>query len=252
MKICEITDIIEKVAPKNTAFDFDNVGLLVGDGGNECTGVLVTVDVTYEAMTAAKKMGANLIIAHHPVIFTPIKCLIPSDYLSDIITDAYSSGISIYAAHTNMDCSSDNMAVRLLKVLGARNISPLFANGLGAVGNIEETTLNGLQDKVAAVLQDNRTFTVGNGSDKVRRVAVVNGGGADSETIAAARSAGADVFVSGDIKHHILLMAKESGIKLLSVGHYASEKCFNDIVYDILQCHIDTTIDKYYEGNPYN
>lgn len=252
MKICEITDIIEKAAPKNTAFDFDNVGLLVGDGNVECTGVLTTVDVTYKALAAAKAKDANLIIAHHPVIFTPIKCLIADDYLSDIIAEAYSSGISIYAAHTNIDCYSDNMAARLLGDLGAKHIAPLFANGLGAVGDIEETTLCGLQDTVAAVLQDNRTFTVGNCQDKIKRVAAVNGGGADSDTIDAARRAGADVFISGEIKHHILLMAKESGIKLLSVGHYASEKCFNDIVYDILQCHIDTTIDKYYEGNPYN
>jgi Uncharacterized conserved protein len=102
-------------------------------------------------------------------------------------------------------------------------------------------------------LDDNRTFFVGNPDREIRRIAEINGAGCDTETLTAALLQGADAFISADIKHHNMLRAKECGLALISVGHYASEKAFIDIVYDSIKCHFDTNkIYKHFEGNPYN
>ena len=81
---------------------------------------------------------------------------------------------------------------------------------------------------------------------------MVNGSGGDDECFSKAKQV-SDLYVSSEFRHHILLEAKETNYALMSVGHYASEKSFNDIVYDILKCHFDTLkLVKYYEGNPFN
>ncbi len=251
MKIKEITDIIEGYAPLATALEYDNVGLLVGSNDKECTGILVCVDVTRRALAAAKENGCNLIISHHPIIFTPMKRFLSDDYQAALIADAFTAGIALYAAHTNIDRIEKNMSYRLLTELGAKNVTQ-FYDGLGAVGELEKIKLADLEKKVKTLLSDDNVFTVGEKNKIVSRVAEINGAGADNEAIAEARRQGVDLFISGDLKHHIMLEACETGLALMSVGHYASEKSFVSIISDSIKCHFDTTIIDYYEGNPYN
>lgn len=251
MKIKEIISEIERIAPLDTALSYDNPGLLVGDAEKECTGVLLTVDATYGALKEAEKYGCNLVLSHHPIIFTPRKSFLKKDYKCDVIASAYVSGTAIYAAHTNIDAYKDNMAVRTLKAIGAKNVTTLFENGFGAQGDVDEKFFE-IKEKVSRLLKDGTVFTVGDENKTIRRVAMINGAGGDDECFCRAREV-ADLYISGEFKHHILLEAKETGYALMSVGHYASEMCFNDILDDILKCHFDTlkTV-KYYEGNPFN
>lgn len=252
MKINEITAVIEKYAPKETAMEYDNVGLLVGGDDDECNGVLVCVDVTRGALEKAKATGCNLIVSHHPIIFAPMKSFLSDDYRAAVITEAFSNNIAVYAAHTNADRMNGNMSYTLLEKLGAKNVVA-FMDGFGAVGDLNGITLKLLERQVADILDDNRVFSVGDKNKKIFRIAEINGAGADNDAIALARKTGVGLFIAADLKHHIMLEAKETDLCLMSVGHYASEKCFNDIVYDILKCHFDTlNIIEYNEGNPYN
>lgn len=252
MKVKDIADIIEGFAPKDTALDYDNVGLLVGSAENELSGIVICVDLTAAALEAAKKTGANLIITHHPVIFTPLKAVTSDDYLADLIARAYVDGIAVYCAHTNVDRCYDNMAIRLFKELSASNVTP-FIGGFGAIGEIKPMTLSALTEKVASLLEDNRAYSTGDENRLVKRIAEINGAGCDNEAVNAAILKGVDVFISADIKHHNMMQANAAGLSLISVGHYASEKAFIDIIYDSLQCHVDTLkIYKHFEGNPYN
>ena len=103
------------------------------------------------------------------------------------------------------------------------------------------------------LLCDDTIFTVGDENKKIKKVAMINGAGGDDECFSRAREVGADLYISGEFKHHILLEAKETNYALMSVGHYASEMCFNDVLNEILKCHFDIIkIVKYYEGNPFN
>lgn len=252
MKIKEIIAEIERVAPLDTALPYDNPGLIVGDDEKECTGVLLTVDATYGALKEAENNGCNLIISHHPIIFTPRKSFLTKDYKCEVIASAYVSGTAIYAAHTNIDGFHDNMAVRTLKAIGAKNVTTLFDNGFGAQGDVD-MKFSEIKEKVKKLLCDDTIFTVGDENKKIKKVAMINGAGGDDECFSRAREVGADLYISGEFKHHILLEANETNYALMSVGHYASEMCFNDVLNDILQCHFDTIkIVKYYEGNPFN
>ncbi len=252
MKISEIITAIEKVAPLDTAMPYDNPGLLVGNGDEECTGVLLTVDLTDRALQEAEENGCNLIITHHPIIFTPRKNFLTKDYKCDLIASAYILSIAVYSAHTNIDAYHDNMAVRTLHALGAKNVTTLFENGIGAVGDVDMKFFE-IKEGIKYLLDDATVFTVGDENKTIRKVAMVNGAGGDDECFARAREVGADLFVSSEFKHHVLLEANETNYALMSVGHYASERCFNDILFDILDCHSDTlNIVKYFEGNPFN
>ena len=252
MKIKEIIAEIERVAPLGTALPYDNPGLIVGDDEKECTGVLLTVDATYGALKEAASNGCNLIISHHPIIFTPRKSFLTKDYKCDVIASAYVSGTAIYAAHTNIDGFHDNMAVRTLKAIGAKNVTTLFDNGFGAQGDVD-MKFSEIKEKVKKLLCDDTIFTVGDENKTIRKIAMINGAGGDDECFSRAREVGADLYISGEFKHHILLEAKETNYALMSVGHYASEMCFNDVLNDILKCHFDIIkIVKYYEGNPFN
>ena len=150
-----------------------------------------------------------------------------------------------------MDAYKENMAVRVLKELGAKNVTTLFENGFGAQGDVN-MRFSEIRKKLRNILNDDSAFTVGDESKTIRRIAMVNGAGGDDECFSKAKQV-ADLYVSSEFRHHILLEAKETNYALMSVGHYASEKSFNDIVYDILKCHFDPLkLVKYYEGNPFN
>lgn len=253
MLIDEITSVIAEAVPPSDALSYDNVGLLVGSGKDECRGVVVSVDATPGAVEHARERGANLIVCHHPLIFNPLKSFDPGNYVESVVAACLRHGISVYAAHTNLDRSPDNPSARLLADLGSPDAEPFLEDGSGAAGTVPPMTLGELEGKIAGILQDNRTFTVGDPCKTIRKVSAVNGAGADAETLRAARAAGADVLISSEFKHHVLLEAREIGPALVSVGHYASEAYFDDIVSDMLKGLLDADkIHKFYEGNPYN
>ena len=100
-RICDIYDIIDAVAPFSTALDVDNSGLLVGDGNTVVTRALLALDSTPAVVEEAASMNANLILAHHPVIFHPLKALGPQDVAYQLA----SRGIAALCCHTNLDLS---------------------------------------------------------------------------------------------------------------------------------------------------
>ncbi len=103
MKIKEIISEIEKFAPLIYQEDYDNSGLIVGDKNNLCTGVLVSIDTIEEIVDEAIKLGANLIISHHPIIFSGLRRITGDNYIERTVIKALKNDIAIYASHTNMD-----------------------------------------------------------------------------------------------------------------------------------------------------
>ncbi|MFP4557166.1 MAG: Nif3-like dinuclear metal center hexameric protein [Bacteroidales bacterium] len=125
MTVSEVTEIIEEFAPIEYKEEYDNVGLLVGSASNPVNGILLTLDVTPEVLDDALANGANLIIAHHPVIFKGLKKLTGSSYTERTIIKAIKHGIAIYCAHTNLDSVWNGVSMSMAKKMGLKNIRVL-------------------------------------------------------------------------------------------------------------------------------
>ena len=99
----QIAQLLAAVAPPAMAEDYDNVGLLVGEPGTEVTNILTTLDVTDAVLEEAIAIGANLVVAHHPLIFKGLKKLTGGHYVDRLVLKAIRAGIGIIACHTNLD-----------------------------------------------------------------------------------------------------------------------------------------------------
>lgn len=125
MVVSEVIKIIEDFAPPALAESFDNVGLMVGDKSMRVRGILLTLDVFEESVDEAVERGLNLIITHHPLIFSPLKSLTGKNYIERVIIRAIKQGVAIYSAHTNIDSVSGGVSFKLGEKLGLGNMRVL-------------------------------------------------------------------------------------------------------------------------------
>ena len=126
MLIKEILSYIEEKVPASLKEDFDNVGLLVGDSGKECSGVLIALDVTEEVLNEAVSKKCNLIIAHHPLIFKGLKSVTADGGVGELVVKCIQNEISVYAIHTNLDNAPFGVSKILIEKLGVKQAKPLF------------------------------------------------------------------------------------------------------------------------------
>ncbi|MBR5638214.1 MAG: Nif3-like dinuclear metal center hexameric protein [Muribaculaceae bacterium] len=125
MKVREITNAIEAVAPLYLQESWDNSGMQVGDPDNEVTGVLLCTDVREEILEEAIELGANMIISHHPLLFRGLKKIVGRSYQERIVALAIKHDITIYCAHTNMDCALGGVNFKMAEKLGMKNVRVL-------------------------------------------------------------------------------------------------------------------------------
>ena len=226
MTVADIIAQIERVAPPDMAAEWDNVGLQVGDRAEHVETVLVTLDVTPAVVDEATAVGAGLIVAHHPLIFEPLRALVADDPVAALAGRLLGLGISLYVAHTNLDAAPEiGTSAALFDALGLHNPRPLPEEGelcAGAVGDLPEPlTAAGLAEHVARSLGAHGVRVVGPRGRPVRVVAVMPGSGGDA--VRPAAHAGAEALVCGDLKHHDALDALALGLVVLDAGHYATE-----------------------------
>ena len=125
MKVKEITNAIEAVAPLYLQESWDNSGMQVGNPDSEVTGVLLCTDVREEILDEAIKRGSNLIISHHPLLFRGLKKIVGRTYQERIVALAIKHDITIYCAHTNMDCAVGGVNFKMAEKLGMKNVCVL-------------------------------------------------------------------------------------------------------------------------------
>ncbi|MCB2194793.1 MAG: Nif3-like dinuclear metal center hexameric protein [Bacteroidetes bacterium] len=121
MKLKELTSYIESVVPLAFQEDYDNAGLIVGNPDMELTGTILTVDVTEDVVDEAVQKGANLILAHHPIVFAGLKKITGKNYIERIIIKAIKNDIAIYAAHTNLDSIWGGVSHKIADKIGLEN-----------------------------------------------------------------------------------------------------------------------------------
>ena len=228
----DIYRYIDSLAEFRTQEDFDNAGFLVGREDREVTHILVALDINKAVIHEAEELGAELIVSHHPVIFTPVRALTDSDPQACRVLMLAERGICAICAHTNLDAAQDGVNDVLARTLGLTNIGQLCqagvdsqnrAYGIGRIGDYSSEVPVSIQDFAFYVKQALKAGCVRFHDAKrpVSRVAV--GGGSCGSMLKDVVDAGCDTFVTSDIKHDVFLDAADLGINLIDAGHFATE-----------------------------
>ena len=226
LKCRDIINEMEKIAPKNTAEEWDNPGLAVGSPEQAVDKLLVCLDVSEQVIERAIKENAQLIVTHHPFIFRPIKNIRTDRALGSMIEKVIKHDIAVFAAHTNLDKAeggvNDVLAQKLGLVDWERLPPDLHGVSYGRIGHLAaEISFDEFAANVKAALPTKYIRIVRAGERKVRKVALC--GGSSAEFIATASFYGADVYVGGDIRYHDAQHAVEMGIHVIDGGHFGTE-----------------------------
>ena len=239
MYIKEIISLIEDYAPLKFQASFDNSGLLCGNPERELTSILLCIDVTEEVIKEAIDKGHNLIISHHPLIFSGLKHITPATYVERCVIDAIKHDITIYAAHTNMDVVSNGVSGRMADKLDLyhRQIlqpegDPMDGNGFGIIGELQHPVESmAFLQQIKEIFRCDRLRYTTPHIFSIQRVAVCGGAGASFFKQALAGQA--DIYISGDFKYHDFFLT-ENRIMIADIGHYESEQFTKEIFYEIL------------------
>ena len=230
VKCQDVMDVMEHIAPKRLAEDWDNPGLLVGSPEGEVRRILVCLDVREETAARAQTEGFQMIVAHHPVIFRGVKKLrtdLPDGRLLGALLRA---DVAVFTAHTNLDCAeggvNDVLAARI--GLAPESIAPLghaetLSESLGRVGKLPALMdARKFAEQVKKGLGAANVRFVSGGSHAVKKVGLCSGSGA--EFIERAAFLGCDAFVTGDVRYHDAQRAAALGIHVIDAGHFATEQ----------------------------
>ncbi len=245
LKVKDIIQKIETLAPPTLAESWDNVGLMVGDLEQRVTTVFVCLDVTSDNVRRAIDCGADLILSHHPLLFTPPKHLVEQEVTGAILRNLIRHNISVYSAHTNLDHADGGTNDELAKRLGLTAVrrfreeecvdesSNPIAN-IGRVGILPVAMEMGDYVELVREALDCRSIRyVGTPEDTVKTVALCSGAGGDG--IYSAYHAGADVYVTSDIRHHEAQLAFELGLNLIDAGHFETENTICQFMTEFLE-----------------
>ena len=192
---------------------YDNSGVICDGEGDK---ILFTLDLTHKAVKEANKLGCKLIVTHHPAIFSPIK------KVEGALAEAIKSGIGVISAHLNADFASEGVDYHLAKALGASQPIILENYDFGGYGRLFslDTTIEEFILKIKEQLNAKNICVFGT-NKKINKVATFCGAGLDEKSLSLAKDA--QLVLSADIKHHILLQAVSEGKVVVQLTHYATE-----------------------------
>ena len=241
MILNEIIKVLEKKFPVTNKEEWDNVGLMIGRRQNEIKKIQLSLDVTMETIDNAIKNGVDLIISHHPMIFSGVKKINSDTIIGEKIIKAIENNIAVYSLHTNLDSTKDGLndyVGKKLNLIDGKIIDEINENesGIGRVYSLsEKIKFSDFLEKIKENFLTNNLRVAGKNLDEllIKKVSIVNGAG--SSYWRKAKKMGADLLITGDLKYHEALDAKEEGMYILDAGHYESEHFFHMIIGDILE-----------------
>ncbi len=232
-KISQLIDYLQEIAPLHLQEQYDNAGLLVGDKNAILDGVLISLDSTEDVVEEAISLGCNLIVAHHPIIFSGLKKLTGSNYIERTVIKAIKNDIAIYAIHTNLDnVFRDGVNEMIAHKIGLQNLRFLrpkaevsneeYEVGSGMIGELESSLsakafLQHLKDAMEVSCVKYTDLVI----NEIKTVAVCGGSG--GFLLSDAIKAKADIFITSDYKYHEFFDANGEVI-IADIGHYESEQ----------------------------
>jgi dinuclear metal center YbgI/SA1388 family protein len=237
LTVKNLLETLDKIAAFGLAEQWDNVGLMVGDPDHQIQGILIALDPTEEVLAEAKECGADCIITHHPLIFHPLKAIYTNQPLGRFLRRALENEISIIGCHTNLDQAVGGVNDVLAKSLGMVEPSVLAPSrkdqdtaensaasdiGFGRIGRLAEPlSRKAFIERLCAFFNLPALRVAGQIPEEVNTVAVCGGSGSDLAE--AAFAGGAQVYVTGEVKHSTARWAEASGFSIIDAGHFATE-----------------------------
>ncbi len=241
IRLSEIIEELNRLAPPDLKEPWDNVGLMVGDETQRIQRVFVCLDLTTENVAAAIEAEADLIVSHHPLIFKPLYSVTESDPIGSMVRSVIKNNISVFSMHTNFDKAEGGMNDILAHQLGLENIRPFtqeecvdgYGNTFSPIGRVGmlEYPMN-LEDFVHLVkdaLGCRALKYSGDLAEPVQTVALCSGSGG-KEGIYSAFHSGADVYVTADLGHEHARSAYELGLNIIDAGHFETENLICDFL----------------------
>jgi len=247
MTLCCLADLIallDEMAAFSLAESWDNVGLMVGNPKDAVSGILVCLDASPLILEEAEEKDCNVIVTHHPVIFRPLKALRMDDPVGSLLAEAVRREVAIVSCHTNLDVVTQGVSWALADALGLEQGKPLDARepegsliGFGMIGQLAEP----LSGKVFVrhlmeALSLAALKVAGPVPEVVQTIAVCGGSG--SELIALAQEKGADLFVTGEVKHSHALWSHAKNFCVVDAGHFATEQVVVPVLAKNLALHL--------------
>lgn len=239
MKCEQILDSICGLCPYEFAEGWDNVGLLAGDINKEVRTIYLAIDATDYIIDDAIKKGADLIITHHPLIFSPMKRITNEDFTGRRLIKLIQNDISYAAMHTNFDVmamgyeAADRLKIKNTEVLDVTVYDDDNAEGIGRIGELSYVQpLSELSVFVKRVFALEYVKVFGDLDREIKIAAISPGSG--KSVIDVAIKKGADVLITGDIDHHSGIDAQMQGLCIIDAGHYGIEKIFVQVVSEYL------------------
>jgi len=247
--INDLLAILNGFAAFDLAASWDNVGLMVGDPGKPLTGVIVALDPTVEVLDEAIDLGVNTIVTQHPCIFSPIKAVRTDLPAGRFLEHALRNGLAVIGCHTNLDVVAGVVSDILAVQLGLVDVLPLSSGltaeqnggqvaqeklGFGRIGRlVEPLSPEDMLNRFLAVLELPAVRVAGSLPLRIERVAVCGGSGSDlAET---AFNLGADLFLTGEVKHSTARWAESIGFCIVDAGHYSTENLAVSGLVDLLR-----------------
>ena len=230
MKLSEIYKIVDGVAPKALSDElcqtygwYDNSGILV-DTDEEINSVVFSLDLSAGAIELAIEKGAKLIVTHHPAIYGKISRIDYHDsgLLGTKLIKCIKNGISVISMHLNLDIAKGGIDESLMQ--GILLAAGKSEGAYGRVYEIPAVKLGTLAENMKKVFDTDRVTVYGDKDKEVTLAASFCGAGGDEGAVSFAVKTGANVMVSADFKHHVLALAAESGLSVITLTHYASEE----------------------------
>lgn len=238
----DIMKVIEATYPKHAALEWDNVGLLVGRTEKDVKKIYVALDATDEVIERAVAADADMLITHHPLLFSPLKKITDEHFIGGRVVKLLQHDISYYAMHTNYDvCGMADISAAILGLDGAETLEVTdeeSREGIGRVGKLVcPMSLQSCGEFIKEKFQLDSVKVFGDLSSTVQRVAICPGSGKGMTELALEKNA--DVLVTGDIGHHEGIDAVAQGLAIIDAGHYGLEHIFIEDMANYLRKNVE-------------
>lgn len=244
MLVKDIMKMIDENFPLSFSYDWDNCGLMVGNLDRGVNKIITCLELTDEVICEAINEGVDLIITHHPLIFSGLKSITNDDLRGSQILMLIEEKISVISLHTNFDIAKGGLNDGFCEKAGFKNFQILDVigekdgkfYGMGRYGNLDKPmSLRQLALDLKNKFNLQVISVVGDLDEQISSVAVVTGSGSDYSAKVA--EMGIDLLITGDLKYHTAQDSLQEGINIIDCGHFGSEDIFKNLMSEFLNNH---------------